>query len=768
MTDLNGQTLGRYRILHLLGTGGMATVYKALDVNLEREMAIKFIRSDSFPPTRLNEILKRFEREAKALARLSHSHIVKVYDYGDFQGIPFLVMEYQPGGTLKDRLGVPLPYVEAVEQLLPIARALQYAHRHGVLHRDVKPANILINAEGEPVLSDFGIAKLLEGDDGTTLTGTGIGIGTPEYMAPEQGLGLEMDARADVYALGVVLYELITGQKPFTADTPMQVVFKHVHEPLPDPRLIVPDLPQVVVDILNKAMAKNVQDRYADASQFITVLETLIHPSLVKIPSAEAQEDQATTIVPVVDSQPETEVSTLISDEVIAPVFPLESGEDKSAPQRPVLWKFALPGGLMIAAALIVAALLLGGDRSESPVGGVSQMTATSQTAAQSDRPAPTKMKEVQPPPPEPTPEKPAEPAFEPPAGEPIKVAVLVPLSGSAPSFGISARNGALLAIQEWNGRGGVLGRPIEPILEDTQCMGDPAIELAHKVIDEDDVKFIIGEICSNASLPISEIADKRGVVQISPASTNSALTVHPNGTVKPYIFRACFVDPFQGQVMAKFARDRGFQTAFLMIDPENVYSLGLSENFESVFVDRGGEIVGKAMYTKDQDHFSGILTQVIESNADILFLPDYYSVINRVIVQAREKGVSAVFMGGDGWDSPELDKIAAEGAFYTAHFSSLTDRPIVRGWVEYYQAEFRMPPDGIAALSYDAANMLLAAIEQAGSDDPAVVKETLAVVEWDGVTGLIRFDRFHNPYKPAVIMQIHDRNTIFVDLVSP
>jgi branched-chain amino acid transport system substrate-binding protein len=767
MTDISGLTIGRYRILHLLGAGGMATVYKALDVNLEREMAIKFIRSDSFPPTRLDEILKRFEREAKALARLSHPHIVKVYDYGEYQGAPYLVMEYQPGGTLKDRLGGPIPYLEAIDFLLPVARALAYAHRHGVLHRDIKPANILIDAENEPVLGDFGIAKLLETEDGATLTATGVGIGTPEYMAPEQGMGLVIDVRADIYALGVVLYELITGKKPFTADTPMQVVFKHVHEPLPDPRLIVPDLPQAVVDLVNKAMAKDPQQRYSTVVEVIAVMESMIRPLPFQTTIPPAAVDQATATIPVVDLPPESDVMTLISDTELVP------GSSPNLEQEPTrsvrsIRQFALPAALVLMAVLVGATLLLWGNRSGITVGNVSQITSTSPAAVLPDHPAPTKVKEVQPSPLEPTPVKPTEPGFSPPSGEPIKIAVLAPLTGHVPSFGVSARNGAFLAIQEWNGRGGVLGRPIQPILTDTQCMGDPAVELVRKLIDEEGVKFIIGEICSNASLPVSEIADKKGVVQISPTSTNTALTVHPNGSVKPYIFRACFVDPFQGRVMAKFARDRGFQTAFLMMNPENIYSVGLSENFESVFVELGGEVVGKARYTQDQSNFSEILSEVMGSKADLLILPDYYMVINRVTAQAREKGVGAVFMGGDGWDSAELDKNAAEGAFFTSHFSSLADRPIVRGWVELYQAEFRMPPDGIAALSYDAANMLLAAIEQAGRDDPAVVKDSLAAIEWDGVTGLIRFDRFHNPLKSVVVMQIHNREAVFVDLIGP
>jgi branched-chain amino acid transport system substrate-binding protein len=770
MTDLSGQMLGRYRIEQQLGAGGMAVVYKALDMNLEREMAIKFIRADSFPPTRLDEILKRFEREAKSLARMSHAHIVKVYDYGEYQAAPYLVMEYLPNGTLKDRMGAPMPYPEAVDLLLPVASALQYAHRHGVLHRDVKPANILLNAEGEPVLGDFGIAKLLETEDGVTLTATGVGIGTPEYIAPEQGMGLQIDARADIYALGVVFYELITGQKPFTADTPMQVVFKHVHEPLPDPRLLVPGLPQAVVAVLNKAMAKDPGNRYSDAGQLVAALEGLVRPQPTQATSIATPSTQSTVILPPTEDKIEAYEQTLISDTVIAPASASVLASAPAKPAPSILKKAALPGGLVLLALLIAAVILLRSGQPGSQVGIIPKVTSPSMSDIIPEQPTPTKRVEPTKPAATAPIEKPAEPSapvIQPPSGEPLPVAVLVPLSGSVPSFGISARNGSFLAIQEWNARGGVLGRPVRPILADGGCEGDLAAQAAIKLID-DGVRYIIGEVCSNASIPVSDIANERGVLQISPTSTNASLTIYPNGTVKPYIFRACFIDPFQGRVMAKFARSQGYQTAFVMFNAENVYSRGLAENFESQFVENGGKIVGKARYAEGQDNFSTILSEVAASRAEILYLPDYYSVINRVMEQAHQKEVTAVMMGGDGWDSPELNMPAAEGAFYTNHFDPRDGRPIARDFVERYQAEFGTVPDGVAALSYDAANLLLAAIQKAGVDDPAVVKDIMAEFEWDGVSGWIRFDRLHNPLKPAVVMQIREGKVEFVDLVLP
>lgn len=274
MNDLSGQSLGRYHLIEKLGEGGMATVYKAYDTRLERDIALKVIRKEAFGQEAIDRLLKRFEREAKVMARLNHPNIVPIIDYGEFEGSPYLVMPYLSGGTLK-QIDTPIPWQAAAKLLEPVASALAYAHEKGILHRDVKPSNILINEKKEPILTDFGIAKLLDVEERHTITGTGVGVGTPEYMAPEQGLGKEVDGRADVYALGVVLYELVTGKKPYTADTPMAIVYKHLTDPLPDPHLYKPDLPDTVEKMIFKALAKKPEDRYQSMGEFASALKSL-------------------------------------------------------------------------------------------------------------------------------------------------------------------------------------------------------------------------------------------------------------------------------------------------------------------------------------------------------------------------------------------------------------------------------------------------------------------------------------------------------------
>jgi branched-chain amino acid transport system substrate-binding protein len=360
------------------------------------------------------------------------------------------------------------------------------------------------------------------------------------------------------------------------------------------------------------------------------------------------------------------------------------------------------------------------------------------------------------------------------PAGD-LKLAVLAPLSGPVPTFGVSTRDGALMAIEEWNAKGGVNGQKIVPIVEDSQCTPDPAVNAANKVIDQDKVHYIIGEVCSKASIPISEIANAKKVVQISPTSTNTAVTVGADGKVKDYIFRACFIDPFQGTVGAKFALENlKAKNVFIMSDQSNDYVKGLAEAFEKAFVAGGGKIVGKENYTGTDTDFSAILAKVADAKPDMIYLPDYYNVVNLAAKQAKEKGITAPFMGGDGWDSADLDKAAAAGGFYTNHYSPDDPRPEVQNFVKAYGAKYKddkgnaKVPDALATLSYDATNLMLSGIKAAGADDPTKVKDALAKISFDGVSGKVTFDGNHNPIKSATILEVTKDAIKFNSVVNP
>jgi serine/threonine protein kinase len=262
---LEGTTLGKYQILEPLGRGGMARVYRAYHPQMDRYVAIKVMRSDL---TEDGDFLARFQREARAIGALRHTNIVQVYDFDMHDGIYFMVMELLEGDSLKTRLndcrllGERMPYGEIIRIMLDVLDGLAYAHSEGVIHRDIKPANVLLTKRGQAVLGDFGIAHII---GGTRYTMDGMLMGTLEYMAPEQGLKGQCDARSDLYSLGVVFYEMLVQRVPFEADTPLAILMKHVNDPLPLPRKIDSTIPKPLERIVLKALAKNPDSRFESA-----------------------------------------------------------------------------------------------------------------------------------------------------------------------------------------------------------------------------------------------------------------------------------------------------------------------------------------------------------------------------------------------------------------------------------------------------------------------------------------------------------------------
>jgi serine/threonine protein kinase len=261
---------GRYEIQDEIGRGGMATVYHAFDPRFEREVAIKVL-----PREMLRDVQSRirFDREAKTIAMLEHPAIVPVYDFGEEDGQPYFVMRFMSGGSLSDRMKKGAISLQDVAQIMAhIAPALDEAHNKGIIHRDLKPGNILFDQFNEPYISDFGIAKLTEAQ--TNVTGSAI-IGTPAYMSPEQAQGETIDGRSDIYALGVILFEMLTGQQPYHGDTPISVVVKQITNPIPHIRVIKPDLPADMDAIIEKAMAKDRKNRFPDVKSLANMLNVV-------------------------------------------------------------------------------------------------------------------------------------------------------------------------------------------------------------------------------------------------------------------------------------------------------------------------------------------------------------------------------------------------------------------------------------------------------------------------------------------------------------
>ena len=283
MSNLSGQTFGQYLLLEPIDAGGMATIYQARQPALDRIVAIKVL-----PEYLIDQpgFLERFKIEAQAIAKLDHPSILPVYDYGQVGRVPYLVMKYVSGGTLKNLLNGPLELRRTAAILRQIAEALDYAHQQGVIHRDIKPGNVLLQDGHRVQLSDFGLAKIVASP--TQLTQSGVGVGTPDYMSPEQAQGLPVDARSDIYSLGVVVYQMLTGQVPFNAETALAVMLKHVSEPPPPIRKINPHISEATERVVLRALAKSPDDRYTTAVELANAFERSLdsQATLTILPSA--------------------------------------------------------------------------------------------------------------------------------------------------------------------------------------------------------------------------------------------------------------------------------------------------------------------------------------------------------------------------------------------------------------------------------------------------------------------------------------------------
>jgi len=349
-----------------------------------------------------------------------------------------------------------------------------------------------------------------------------------------------------------------------------------------------------------------------------------------------------------------------------------------------------------------------------------------------------------------------------------IRIGEYGSLTGAQATFGTSTDNGIKLAVDEINGAGGINGKTLKLTAYDDQ--GDPAeaAVVVTKLITQDQVQVVLGEVASSLSLAAAPICQQNKIPMISPSSTNPKVT-----QVGDYVFRVCFIDPFQGQVMSDFAMNNlKAQTAAILRDQKSDYSMGLADFFVKRFKEKGGTIVSDQSYVAGDVDFKSQLTNIRGQKPDVIFVPGYYGEVGLIAKQARELGVKAALLGGDGWDSSKLYEIggaALDGCYFSSHYSPESTDPKVQDFVKKYQTKYGQVPDALATLGYDSMGVLAAALKNAKSLSEADIRDAIAATKaYTGVTGSISLDANRDAVKPAVVLKIENSKASYVTTVNP
>lgn len=350
----------------------------------------------------------------------------------------------------------------------------------------------------------------------------------------------------------------------------------------------------------------------------------------------------------------------------------------------------------------------------------------------------------------------------------PIVIGYYGDLSGRTSNFGVSTKNGVMMAADEINKAGGINGRQITILSEDDEGRPEKAATVVTKLIDQDRVIAVLGEVASGNSLAAAPKAQAANVPMISPSSTNPAVT-----QVGDYIFRVCFIDPFQGEVMAKFAANTlKAKKAAIMLDFNSPYSRGLTEFFEKSFTKLGGQVVSKQSYTQGDRDYKGQLTSIRSLNPDVIYVPGYYGEVGVIAKQAKQLGIQQPLLGGDGWDAPQLWELGGDslnGSFISNHYSVEDPSPAIQKFVGDFRARYNIIPDALAALGYDAMRVLADALKRSGTTDGPKLRDAIAATkDFQGVTGVITINSERNAVKPAVVLKLQDGKYVYQETIKP
>jgi branched-chain amino acid transport system substrate-binding protein len=351
-----------------------------------------------------------------------------------------------------------------------------------------------------------------------------------------------------------------------------------------------------------------------------------------------------------------------------------------------------------------------------------------------------------------------------------IKIGEFASLTGKEATFGTSSHEGTVLAVEEVNAAGGVLGKKLELVYEDNRSTPGESLTIAKKLVNNDKVIAILGEVASGRSLEVAPFAQASRIPQISPSSTNPDVT-----RIGDYIFRVCFIDPFQGKLIAGFAKNTlKVNKVAIFSDVAAPYSVGLAKFFKEAWLAGGGQVVSEVKYTGGDKDFKAQLTVIKNAGADSIMVPGYYNDVGLIVAQARQLGITVPMFGGDGWEAPELIQIAGANnlvnTYYSTHFSPSSTDPLAQKFVAAYKARYNgKVPDAMAALGYDSVMVLVDAIKRAGTtDEPALRDAIAATKDFPGATGKTTLDENRDASKPAVIITVKDGQFQYLETVSP
>lgn len=350
---------------------------------------------------------------------------------------------------------------------------------------------------------------------------------------------------------------------------------------------------------------------------------------------------------------------------------------------------------------------------------------------------------------------------------EEIVVGEFASLTGATASFGQASHNGTLMAVEELNSTGGVLGKKLRLVTEDDQSKAGEAATVVRKMISRDKIVALLGEVASSRSLEAAPISQAAKIPMISPASTNPKVTA-----VGDYIFRVCFIDPFQGTVLSKYALSKGWKRVAVLTDAKQDYSVGLSQFFKSHFTANGGQLVSEQSYSSGDKDFKAQLTALKSANPDAILASGYYTEAGLIARQARELEIKVPLLGGDGWDSPSLVEVAGksiEGCVFSNHFSVEDPSPKIQEFLKKYRSRFKSEPDAMSALGYDSVMLLADAIKRAEGGFGEKLRDAIASTrEFPGVTGAISLNPERNATKAAVILKVENGTFRYVETVQP